>query len=50
MGIKDLLEGIDKNIRQASNWTTCNTHYRYHISEKVTPSIQITQANDNQDF
>jgi hypothetical protein len=29
---------------------TCDTHYRHHINEKVTPHSQLTRANENPDF
>jgi hypothetical protein len=34
---KDLMEGIDEHLRQVGDWETCDTHYRYHVNEKVTP-------------
>jgi hypothetical protein len=48
--VKDLMEGIDEQIQQVGDWETCDTHYRYHINEKVTPHSQLTRANENPDF
>jgi hypothetical protein len=48
--VKDLMEGIDKHIRQIGDWETCDTHYRYHVNEKVTPHSQLTRANENPDL
>jgi hypothetical protein len=48
--VKDLMEGIDEHIRQVGDWETCNTHYRYHVNEKVTPHSQLTRVNENPDF
>jgi hypothetical protein len=31
------MEEIDEHIRQAGDWETCDTHYRYHVNEQVTP-------------
>jgi hypothetical protein len=44
------MEGIDKHLRQVGDWETCNTHYRYHVTEKVTPHSQLTRVNENPDF
>jgi hypothetical protein len=44
------MEGIDEHLRQVGDWETCNTHYRYHVNEKVTPHSQLTRANVNPDF
>jgi hypothetical protein len=48
--VNDLMEGIDEHLRQVGDWETCNTHYRYHVNEKVTPHSQLTRANENPDF
>jgi hypothetical protein len=48
--VKDLMEGIDEHLRQVGDWETCDTHYRYHVNEKVTPHSQLTRANENPDF
>jgi hypothetical protein len=48
--VKDLMSGLDEHIRQVGDWATCDTHYRYHVHEKVTPHSQLTRANENQDF
>jgi hypothetical protein len=48
--VKDLLEGIDEHIRKTRDWKTCDTHYRYHIRDKVTPHSHIIRANENQDL
>jgi hypothetical protein len=48
--VKDLMEGIDEHIRQIGDWETCDTNYRYHVNEKVTPHSQLTRANENPDF
>jgi hypothetical protein len=48
--VKDLMEGIDEHIRQAGDWETCDTHYRYHVNEKVTPHSQLTRVNEKPDF
>jgi hypothetical protein len=41
------MEGIDEHIRQVGDWETCDTHYRYHVNEKVTPYSQLTRVNEN---
>jgi hypothetical protein len=48
--VKDLMEGIDEHLQQVGDWETCNTHYIYHVNEKVTPHSQLTRANENPDF
>jgi hypothetical protein len=48
--VNDLMVGLDEHIRQVGDWETCDTHYRYHVNEKVPPHIQLTRANENQDF
>jgi hypothetical protein len=44
------MKGIDEHIRQIGDWETYDTHYRYHVNEKVTPHSQLTRANENPDF
>jgi hypothetical protein len=48
--INDFLEGINEHIRQTGDWTTFDTHYRYHIRGNVTPHSHITRVTENQDF
>jgi hypothetical protein len=48
--VKDLMEGIDEHLRQVGDWETCDTHYIYHVNEKVTPHSQLTRAKENPDF
>jgi hypothetical protein len=48
--VKDLMEVINEHLRQVGDWETCDTHYRYHVNEKVTPHSQLTRANENPDF
>jgi hypothetical protein len=48
--VKDLTEGIDEHILQVGDWETCDTHYRYHVNQKVTPHSQLARANENPDF
>jgi hypothetical protein len=48
--VKDLMEGIDEHIRQVGDCETCDTHYRYHVNEKVTPHSQLTRSNENPNF
>jgi hypothetical protein len=48
--VKDLMEEIDEHIRKIGDWETCDTHYTYHVNEKVTPHSQLTRANENPDF
>jgi hypothetical protein len=42
--VKDLMEEIDEHIRQVGDWGTCDTNYRFHISEKVTPDDSSDRA------
>jgi hypothetical protein len=44
------MEGIEDHLQQAGDWETCDTHYRYHVNEKVTSHSQLTRANENPDF
>jgi hypothetical protein len=48
--VKDLMVGLDEHTRQVGDRETCDTRYRYHVNEKVTPHSQLTRANENQDF
>jgi hypothetical protein len=48
--VKDRMEGINEDIRQAAYWETRDTHYRYYVNEKFTPHSQLTRANENPDF
>jgi hypothetical protein len=43
------MEEIAEHIPQVADWETCDTHFRYHANEKVTPHSQLTRANENPD-
>jgi hypothetical protein len=36
---------MEKNVKDfVGDWETCDTHYRYHVNEKVTPHSQLMRA------
>jgi hypothetical protein len=42
----DLLSNIDEHIKDTSDWSACDNHFRFNIREKVTPDDVMQSAGN----